>query len=243
VTSRPLRILGALAVLALAIGTSACVSVFPKSKPAQMYTFGRPTAETGPATAQAPAADRTGILLAAVTFPRAAQGDTLLTMTGAQAAYIEESRWVAPAVVLFREAVERRFDDEAQRTRLVARGDLGRTSLILRLDVRQFEAVYAYPEAVPSVAVSVRARLASADGSPLQERSFEIRRPLAENRVTVIVDGLDKATTEILGQLVTWADAAVAAGRPAGAGGAAAAVRSTSSSVSTSTTTTVRPVP
>lgn len=210
-TANPPRVLAVMAGLTLAAGLSGCVSVFPKSEPAQLYTFGRPAASEQAAPVQPPAAERTGVLLAAVTFPRAAQGDTLLTMTGAQAAYIEESRWTAPAVVLFREAVERRFDDTAQRTRLVARGDLGRTSLILRLDVREFEATYAYPEAIPAVAVSVRARLAAADGSPLQERSFAVRRPLAENRVSAIVEGLDRATGEILGEVVTWADAAAAA--------------------------------
>jgi cholesterol transport system auxiliary component len=242
--TRSNSVLAALAALTLAAGLSGCVSVFPKSKPAQLYTFGRaPAAAGAPTPASTVLGARTGVLLAAVSFPRAAQGDTLLTMTGAQAAYIEESRWMAPAVVLFREAVERRFDD-AQRTRLVARGDLGRTSLILRLDVRAFEAVYDYPEAIPSVSVSVLARLAAADGSPLQERSFTVRRPVAENRVSVIVAGLDAATNEILGELVTWADAAAAAAPPAPAGRpAAAAVRSTSTSVSTSTTTTVRPAP
>jgi cholesterol transport system auxiliary component len=106
--------------------------------------------------------------------------------------------------------VERRFDDDAQRTRLVARGDLGRTSLILRLDVREFEARYAYPEAIPTVNVSVRARLAAPDGSPMQERTFEVRSPVAENRVSLIVDGLDKATTQVLGEVVAWTDAAAA---------------------------------
>jgi cholesterol transport system auxiliary component len=247
VTARPNRFLGALAILVLAAGASGCVSVFPKSKPAQLYTFGHPAPpaqEATPATPVTAAAERTGVLLAAVSFPRAAQGDTLLTMTGAQAAYIEQSRWVAPAVVLFREAVERRFDDDARRTRLVARGDLARSSLILRLDVREFEAVYAYPEAIPTVAVSMRARLAAADGSPLQERSFAVRRPVNENRVSVIVDGLDEATDEVLGELVTWADAVAAAPRPSNTAAVPApAVRSTSTSVSTSTTTTVRPAP
>ena len=240
-TARPNRVLAALAGLTLAAGLSGCVSVFPKSKPAQLYTFGRAAAEAAPAPAQTPAAERTGVLLAAVTFPRAAQGDNLLTMTGAQAAYIEESRWAAPAVVLFREAVERRFDDAAQATRLVSRGDLGRTSLILRLDVREFEAVYPYPEAIPSVSVSVRARLAAADGSPLQERSFAVRRPVTENRVSAIVDGLDTVTNEILAELVSWTDAAAASA--AAARPAAATVRSTSTSTTTSTTTTVRPAP
>lgn len=198
----------ALAGLAAAVALSGCVSVFPKSKPAQLYTFGRGGGAA--ATAQAPIGERTGVLLAAVTFPRAAQGDTILTMTGAQAAYIEESRWAAPAVVLFREAVERRFDESAQRTRLVARGDLGRTSLILRIDVREFEAVYAYPEAVPEVSVAVRARITRADGAALDEKAFQVRKPVAANRVGAIVEGLDQATAEVLGGVVAWADAAAA---------------------------------
>jgi cholesterol transport system auxiliary component len=156
------------------------------------------------------------VLLAAVTFPRAAQGDTLLTVTGpAEAAYIEGSRWVAPAVVLFREAVERRFDEASQRTRLVARGDLGRTSLILRMDVREFEAVYAAPETIPEVSVSVYARLVRADGSALEERTFKVRRPASDNRVSAIVEGLDRATTEVLDQVVAWTDAAAALPPPA----------------------------
>jgi cholesterol transport system auxiliary component len=196
----------ALAVLAL----GGCVSVFPKSDPAQLYTFGRGGGQPAAAPAQLPNG-RVGVLLAGINFPRAAQGDTILTMTGAQAAYIAESRWVAPAVVLFREAVERRFEDEGQRTRLVSRGDLGRSSLILRLDVREFEAVYAAPEAIPEASVSVYARLSRADGSLLDERLFRVRRPVSDNRVSAIVDGLDRATAEILDGVVTWADAAAAA--------------------------------
>jgi len=213
VTARPNRLLVALALLTVGAGASGCVSLLPKSDPAQLYTFGRVSTaavEAAPA-AETPSGERIGVLLAAVTFPRAAQGDTILAMTGAQAAYIGESRWVAPAVVLFREALERRFDMDAQRTRLIARGDLGRTAMILRLDVREFEAVYPYPEATPTVAVSLRARLAAADGSPLQDRSFEVRRPATENRVGPIVDGLDQAASDVLGQVVAWVDATAAA--------------------------------
>lgn len=205
-TARRLR---TLAVLALAAALSGCVSVFPKSEPAQLYTFGR--AWTAPAAAAPATGERAGVLLASVEFPRAAQGDTLLTMTGAQAAYIEESRWVAPAVVLFREAVERRFDDAGQRTRLVARGDIGKTNLILRLDVREFEATYAYPEAIPSVTVSARARLVRADGSAVDERTFSSTRPASDNRVSAIVQGLDESAKTVIDEVVAWTDAAAAA--------------------------------
>jgi cholesterol transport system auxiliary component len=206
------RLLRALAMAAVAAGLTGCVSVFPKSEPAQLYSFGRNWSTSEASAAAAPAnRERAGLLLAAVDFPRAAQGDAILTMTGAEAAYITETRWVAPAVVLFREAVERRFDDTGQRTRLVARGDIGKTSLILRLDVREFEAVYPYAEAVPSVTVSARARLVRADGTAVDERTFTSTRPAAENRVSSIVQGLDASAMTVVDEIVAWTEAAAAA--------------------------------
>lgn len=200
-----------LAFAALSAGLGGCVSLLPKSDPAQLYTFGR-----GDAGATAPAAPvagpRAGVLLAAVTFPRAATGDQILTMTGTEAAYIAESRWIGPASVLFREAVERRFETAAQRSRLIARGDIGFSSLILRLDVRAFEASYPNgPETIPTVTVNVRARLTAADGRFLDERSFVQQRPATENRVSTIVAAFDQATTEALDGVVAWVDQTAAA--------------------------------
>jgi len=200
----------ALALAALAVAVSGCVSLLPKSEPAQLYTFGRGWPAPAPAAA-AFAGDRIGVLLAPLGFPRAAQGDELLTLTGTEAAYIGESRWVAPAVVLFREAVEGRFEEAGQRTRLVGRGDIGGVGLLLRLDVRQFEAVYPFPDATPEVAVSVRGTLTRVDGGGADERTFAVRRPAAENRVSAIVAGLDEAAREVVDEVVAWTDAAAAA--------------------------------
>jgi cholesterol transport system auxiliary component len=194
---------------------SACISVLPKTKPDQLYSFGHggdaKPAAAAPSTATAP-----GVLLAAVVFPRAATGDGILTITGNQSAYIAQSRWVGPASVLFREAVERAFDRSAQRSRLISRGETGRDALVLRLDVRDFEVLY--PNGVgstPTVAVSFRARLTRPDGTAMDEKPFDVRKAAIDNRVGPIVDAFDAATSEALTGLVTWTDQTAASLPPA----------------------------
>jgi cholesterol transport system auxiliary component len=159
-----------------------------------------------------------GVLLGAVTFPRAATGDAILSVTGTQSAYIAESRWVAPASVLFREAVERRFDRSAKTVRLITRGEAGGADLVLRLDVRDFAVLYPNgPETVPTIAVGLRARLASVGGDLIEEMSFDVRKPATENRVGPIVAAFDQATIEVLDAVVAWADQAAASAPAKGA--------------------------
>ena len=228
------RLATLLAAPALVVSLSACVSVLPKAKPAQLYSFGQ-AIEVQPAAAPAPAGPAVGVLLGAVTFPRAATGDQILSVTGNQSAYIGESRWVSPASVLFREAVERSFDRSSKAVRLIARGEPGRANLVLRVDVRDFAVLYPNgPETVPTIAVSLRARLAGADGVDQDEMSFDIRKPASENRVGPIVAAFDQAVGEALTGVVTWTDqAAVAA--------SARTARTPAAAVTTSTTTGPRP--
>ena len=208
-TRRPIAI--ALATPLLALALSGCISVLPKTKPDQLYTFGHGT-EASAAPQAALGQGAAGVLLAAVVFPRAATGDGILTMTGAQNAYIAESRWVGPASVLFREATELAFDRLAQRTRLIARGETGRDALVLRLDVRDFEALYpGGPNTTPVIAVSVRARLSRPDGTAVDDKTFDVRTPASDNRVGPIVGAFDRATTDVLKGVVSWTDQAVAA--------------------------------
>lgn len=230
----------------LAAGLCGCISVLPKSDPDQLYSFGHAVpaaaAEAAPAAAAVP---EVGVLLAAVNFPRAATGDQILTMTGPQSAYIAESRWVGPAAVLFREAVERRFEADSRNARLLRRGELGQARMVMRLNVRDFAAVYANgPETIPTVVVSLTARLTRTDGASLVERSFDVRRPAGDNRVGAIVEAFDAAVEEVLGELVTWTDQAAAALPPeAPVAVPAAARRSTTTSTTSTTIEPVRPAP
>ena len=200
----------ALAAPALVLVLSGCISVLPKSKPDQLYSFGLGGGDA-PAASPAPKTSA-GVLLAVVDFPRASTGDGILTLTGTQNAYIDQSRWVGPASVLFREAVGRAFDRQAQHSWLLARGETGRDALILRLDVRDFEAQYPNgPGSAPTVVVSFRARLSLPDGTAVDEKTFDARKPAADNRVGPVVEAFDQATADTLKGLVAWTDQTAAA--------------------------------
>ncbi|HEY8004035.1 MAG TPA: ABC transporter, partial [Phenylobacterium sp.] len=141
---RPVLRLAALAACALAL--SGCISLLPKSKPAQLYRFGpAPSAANAPARPGSVAVFRTN-----GSFQAESSDDRILTVGDGKAAYIAQSRWVAPAEVLFNEAVSQAFD--ASPVRLIARGQQGRSAYALRIDVRTFETRYdAGPNAAPTV--------------------------------------------------------------------------------------------
>lgn len=211
--------LAALAARVLAVGAlsaslalGACVTLFPKSPPAQLYRFGSEArAESPPAPTTATMAP-IGLRLT-TGFTRAAEGDRLLTISGDQTAYIANSRWVEPASVLFDEAAVRAFEASNTPFRLLQRGDIGSSSLTLRLDVETFEADYgAGWTGSPTVVVRVRALLTGSGekGVPIAQ-VFECRTPAGENRVGAIVAAYGAAANDVLGQVLGWATAQSAA--------------------------------
>lgn len=200
---RPL--LRVVAVAAAALSLSACVSLLPKSKPAHLYRFGQPLA----ASALEAPTGQIGVLRAQAIFQRESAGDRLLTMTDGKAAYIAETRWVAPAAVLWDEAVISAFDADGGPVRIILRGEPASAAYILRLDVRNFETRYDQgPKAAPEVVVRVRALMvASAGGATVSEKMFEKRVRAADNRVTAIVPAYDRAVADVLAEVVAWTNA------------------------------------
>lgn len=191
------------ATLAICAATlSGCISLLPKSNPAQLYRFG-PTPAAGPASAPSSAV---AVYLTTGRFQAESSDDRILTMEGGRAAYIAESRWVAPAEVLFDEELARAFDSSP--VRLIARGQQGRFAYALRIDVRTFEARYdPGPKAAPQILVRVHAALTRSDQSSVGEDDFEASVPATENRVGSIVEAYTKATTQVIGKIVAWTEA------------------------------------
>jgi len=199
--TRALLRLAALGACALTL--SGCISLLPKSKPAQLYRFGP---EPAASQATAPSPNAVAVFRANGTFQGESADDRMLTVTGGKAAYIAQSRWVAPASVLFDEAVSQAFD--ASPIRLIARGQQGRFAYALRLDVRNFEARYdAGPDGAPTVVVRVHAALNKADQSIVGEQVFEATAQAADNRVGAIVAAYNKALSEVLAKIVGWIEA------------------------------------
>lgn len=196
---------------ALAAGLSGCISLLPKSKPAHLYTFeaapaARPAAAPTPQAAAGPAV---GVFWANGAFQRESAGDGILAITGDRAAYIAETRWVAPAQVLFDQAVQSAFESAPGHVRLVPRGAPAPTDYSLRVDVRDFETRYdSGQDAAPTVVIRLHATLTQQHQRTLvSEQIFEASVPAGRNRVGSIVQAYDKALGEVVGQLVAWTNA------------------------------------
>lgn len=191
------------AVGACALALSGCITLLPKSKPAQLYRFGQTAA-----SAPGPSAGTVGVFHANGTFASESGGDRILTITGGKAAYIAQSRWVAPAGVLWNEAVTKAFDADRGKVQLISRGQQTKGAYALRMDVRNFETRYDDgADRAPTVLVRVRAVLTNTDFTKTTEQIFEAKAAASDNRVGAIVDAYDKAVTDVLGQIVAWTNA------------------------------------
>jgi cholesterol transport system auxiliary component len=221
------------AVLCVAGSTAGCVSLFPKAKPSQLYRFG-----VGEARAPADTSSRTyNVSRAPTAFTRAASSDRILTVTGAEAAYVAESRWVSPAVLLFDEAAARTFDSTPGCVRLLGRGDPSSPDARLRLEVRTFEVRYLDgPGSAPTAVVDANASLTrSQDREVILDRAVHVEERAADNRVGAIVAALDAASSKALNEI-----AAAVNGQAATEGcgvSRAGGVRATTTTTKTTTTT------
>lgn len=196
---RPLARVG-LALLA-ALSLSACITVFPKTKDAQLYRFDG-TSAVEP-TAEAPAV-RVGVMRVRGAFSAAAASDRIMTVSGSQVSYIAHSRWSEPAVSMFDEAVVRAFAKANGPVRLAARGEPGRAPYSMRLDVERFEAVYDHGgKSAPDVKIELHLTVVrAADRVVVKDLPIEANARASENRVGAIVQAFDAATAQALKQVV-----------------------------------------
>jgi cholesterol transport system auxiliary component len=199
------RLFAASAALCLSLGLGGCVTLFPKTKPAQLYSFGGDIGQPTPTPAVAQTSP-VGTLRMTLDFTRAADREQILTTAGDANAYIAQARWVAPPSVLFEEAADRAFETTSPPIRLLQRADNGNATLNLRIEVQTFETDYgANWRGNPTVVVRVRTLLTrTGDRGPPLEGHFESRKPVDEDRVGHIVAAYDAATADVLKQVVDW---------------------------------------
>jgi cholesterol transport system auxiliary component len=212
---KPSHTLAAVAAVSLSLALGGCISLFPKSVPAQLYSFGAGAPSQAPVGASGP---QVNVLRVMTTFPAAAGGDRILTVDGQQIAYIAGSRWVSPASILFDQAETFAFDGSAGPARLIQRGEMVHAEAELRLDVEAFEARYpGSMTASPTVVVRVRAVMTGlGNRNSVEAQTFESRQPVGSNRVGEIVGGFDTATNDVLRQVVDWTNQRAAALPPEG---------------------------
>ena len=191
----------AFAMLALCLG--GCVSVLPKTKPAQLYRFGAPEAA---APAPAPASAQAVLAQGLVGFEVAASTDRILTVDGQSAAYLSGARWVAPAPVLFDEALTRAFQ-AAGAPAMAQRGAAGHPPFILSLDVQAFEARYDQGSgSAPEALVQIHAVIVRADTrATVADQLITSSARASDNRVGPIVEAYNAAVRDALVKLVAFA--------------------------------------
>lgn len=181
-------------------------AVLRSPKPAPLFRFGQSAAPGAAAAADEVAT----VLYSGTTFPKGAASDGIFTTNGVEVSYIGGSRWAAPAMTLFEEAVLRAFQGSS--IRLVRRGAPVRADATMRIEVRTFEARYVAPETPPTVVVETRALLTPTAGNATTlDAVFDAQQPTSENRVAAIAAAFDAATADVLGRTVAWARANVRA--------------------------------
>jgi len=193
--------------LGLVLGLSGCITLFPKTKPIQLYRFGVEAKgeAANPAQAMVP------ILKGSTLFNRAASGDKILTMTGQKSAYIADARWYDSASTLFDAALVNSFAQGEGPARLIRSGDGASAVLNLRLDVRAFEVRYPDRGRKPTAAVNIQALLVdSSSRTIIAQNLFDCDQAADANRVSKIVDALDRAVTDCQAKIVTWTNATLA---------------------------------
>jgi cholesterol transport system auxiliary component len=193
-----------LGVLALSLCLSACISLFPKEQPVQLYRL-----NLAPPAVGASAAASFAVRGAVGNFDRAAAGDHILTVRGDKTAYIANARWVTSAQAMFEAALWEHFDADPGPARLLNRGEISDADDRLDVSVRHFETRYDPGSAAPpTVVVEISAALDSAHDTATRKHAlFTASVPAASNSVTAIVAAYGEATSQVLAKLKTWVDA------------------------------------
>lgn len=195
-----IRILTPMAVLAVTATLSGC-AVLKTPDPVQTYRFGaRPVFAS---TDAVPRCQPTSVSLRRIDFDTASRGDRLLAVTGTETAYIGTARWVSQAETLFHSSLEDAFAAGAPCVRL-ASGAFARDGLLLSVDVRRFETVYASAGAVPDVRVSVAVHLTNREREVVASNRFDSVESAGENRVASIVAAYDRANADVTRKIVEW---------------------------------------
>ncbi|MBO0734970.1 MAG: membrane integrity-associated transporter subunit PqiC [Alphaproteobacteria bacterium] len=120
--------------------------------------------------------------------------------------YFADSEWTDRAPLLVQTALLQSFEN-SNAINAIDRQSTGlRADLILKLELRHFEAVYESPGGPPEVWVATNLRLVDpSSGEIVARTSFEGRQRASANNVPSIVAAFDEALGGVLKSIVVWA--------------------------------------
>lgn len=202
------------AILGVTVALTGCVTLLPKTKPAQLYRFGYTpelveqkavaAGTAGRAVGMAP----TGIVYGTVTFPQDSAGDRIMTVEGSQVSYIAEARWTSAASGLFKDAISTGFARGGQTVTLEPRGP---TAANFRLDisVRKFETDYTRNR--PTVSIALDARLIRlSDRLVVGQKFISADIAVRKNDMSLMSDAYNQATTQVVTSLIDFSEETLA---------------------------------
>jgi cholesterol transport system auxiliary component len=210
-----MKTLGAATVLGAALVLTGCVTLFPKTKPAQLYRFGytpelvEKKAEAAGTAGAVAGTVPNGIVFGTVTFPQDSAGDRIVTVEGSQVSYVAEARWTSSASGMFKDAISTGFARGGQTVTLEPRGP---TAANFRLDisVRRFETDYSRNR--PTVSVALDARLIRlSDRMVVGQKFISADVPVRKNDMSLMAEGYNAATTQVVTGLIDFSEESLAA--------------------------------
>ena len=191
-----------LAVVALsALSLSACVSLLPESTPSSVYRLSSPEARTWTGESW------TVIEVVAPQAPRGLAGDEIaIQMADGRIAYLAAARWISPTPRIMQNLIVDTFNGSDSRLAPVLPEDGVRAAYELRLDLREFEAVYDRGDNnAPLVRVRLSTRLIASQGRRIVGSTVFVGEARASsNRVGAIVTAFDQAATQVSQELAHW---------------------------------------
>lgn len=192
--------LGLIALSALSV--SACVSLLPEVEPVSIYRLSSPEPRESSAGIEA--------VIVQVQRPMAPSGlsgdEIAIAVAEGQLAYMSGARWIAPAPVIMQNLVIDTFHTGADGVEPVRPADAIRGRFELRLDLREFEALYDRgQESAPVIRVRMAARLIESDGRELiDSRVFAADVRASANRAGAIIAAFNEASTSVARDLARW---------------------------------------
>lgn len=185
----------------IAIAVAGCSSLFVSTPPGKLYrltpaanfpaNLPHVSAQLAIDLPQAPAGIDTS---------RIALSKSLLTLD-----YFANSEWTDRVPDLIQNLLLASFENSGAVIGVDRNSGGLRADVILRTEIRHFEAVYQTANGPPQVWVELIARLAAVPGRTIvAERRFEQRAQAAANDVPSIVAAFDAATNSVLRDIVVW---------------------------------------
>jgi cholesterol transport system auxiliary component len=132
-------------------------------------------------------------------------GRIALSRSAVSIDYFADSEWIDRVPLMVQTALLDSFENSKAITAIDREAVGLRADLILRTEIRHFEAVYNSPNGAPEVWVAISTRLVNPSGRDIvANASFERRQQAKSNDIAQIVLAFDEALGGVMEDIVVW---------------------------------------